>query len=65
MTIDQRPILTADEICEICGFSRTAFHKLRKLGIFRPLPHIRRREKYPRQQIQDWIAMADKKETKP
>lgn len=46
--------LTAKEICQLCGFSRSAFDKLRALKIFTPLFGLRRNEKYSRQQVIDW-----------
>jgi len=46
--------LTAKEVCQLCGFSRSAFRKLRKLGVFKPCFGMRRNEKYSRQQVLDW-----------
>jgi len=44
--------------------SRSAFSKLRKLGIFKPLPHIRRNQIYPFSQLLEFISQAPKSQGK-
>lgn len=48
-------VYSAREVCEVLGISRSSFNKLRKLGVFKSLPFLRRNELYNRQQVFDYV----------
>ena len=65
MELNNKLVLESRDIMEILRISQTKFWKLCRLGIFRALPHIGNRKKYPVQQLTDFIASAPaKKENK-
>jgi len=51
-------VYSAKEVCQVLGICRTSFNKLRKLGVFRALPFLRRNERYPWGQITDYLNQA-------
>ena len=61
---NSKMVFNTKEACEILGISRSAFSKLRKLGIFKPLPHIRRNQIYPFSQLLEFISQAPKSQGK-
>jgi hypothetical protein len=61
---NQKLVLNVKEVCALLGIGRTAFYKLRKLGVFKPLPHLRRCEKYPFYQVLDYVNQTPKSQEK-
>jgi hypothetical protein len=57
---NQKLVLSIKEVCELLGIGKTAFYKLRRLGVFKPLPFLRRCEKYPFYQVMDYVNQTQK-----
>jgi predicted DNA-binding transcriptional regulator AlpA len=64
MIKDSKLVLTAKEVCEVLGISRSSFNKLRKLGVFKPLPYIRRNQKFSFESLLAYISQAPKPQGK-
>lgn len=58
-------VYSAAEVCQLLKISRSSFDKLRKMGVFKSLKGIRRNEKFPANQVWEYVnGQTPKQETK-
>ena len=54
----KHPLMNFMREISLAGNCRSSFNKLRKLGVFKPLPYLRRNQIYPFEQLLAYISQA-------